>query len=164
VMEPALLDTDTLSEVMKGQDAQVQDHARQYLATFGTFTFSLMTRYEVLRGLKVRNAVRQLARFEQQCRRSHVLPLTDAIIVRAAEIYALLSQRGQLISDATSSLQRQPCTTTSSWSPRTGTIFSGFPASWSRVGVSNGTDAASAAVCQSPFTWVSPCASRRSSP
>ena len=99
-MEPALLDTDTLSEVMKGHDTHVQDIARQYLATFGAFTFSLMTRYEILRGLKARNAVRQLARFEQQCRRSHLLPLTDAIIVRAADIYALLYQRGQLISDA----------------------------------------------------------------
>jgi len=99
-MEPALLDTDTLSEVMKGHDAHVQGHARQYLAIFGAFTFSLMTRYEILRGLKARNAVRQLARFEQQCRRSHLLPLTDAIIVRAADIYALLYKRGQLVSDA----------------------------------------------------------------
>jgi tRNA(fMet)-specific endonuclease VapC len=98
--ELALLDTDTLSEVMKGRDANVRENARQYLATFGAFTFSIITRYEILRGLKARNAVRQLARFEQRCRRSQVLPLTDAIVVRAADIYALLYQRGQLISDA----------------------------------------------------------------
>jgi tRNA(fMet)-specific endonuclease VapC len=99
-MEPVLLDTDTLSEVIKGRDTHVRNHARQYLATFGVFTFSLITRYEILRGLKARNAVRQLERFEQQCRRSHVMPLTDAIIVRAADIYAALYRRGQLISDA----------------------------------------------------------------
>jgi tRNA(fMet)-specific endonuclease VapC len=99
-MEPALLDTDTLSEIMKGRNAHVRDNARQYLATFGRFTFSIMTRYEILRGLKARAATRQLARFEQRCQRSEVLPLTDAIIVRAADIYALLYQRGQLISDA----------------------------------------------------------------
>jgi hypothetical protein len=29
-MEPALLDTDTLSEIMKGIDPHVQDHARRY--------------------------------------------------------------------------------------------------------------------------------------
>ncbi len=99
-MRPALLDTDTLSEVMKRRDLHVLDNARQYLATFGRFTFSIMTRYEILRGLKARRADRQIARFEQRCQQSHVLPLTDDIIVRAADIYALLYQRGRLISDA----------------------------------------------------------------
>ena len=61
--ELALLDTDTLSEVMKGRDANVRENARQYLTIFGAFTFSIITRYEILRGLKARNAVRQLARF-----------------------------------------------------------------------------------------------------
>lgn len=99
-MERALLDTDTLSEVMKGRDAHVRENAWQYLATFGHFTFSIITRYEILRGLKARRATRQIARFEQRCQHSVVLPLTDAIIVRAADLYALLYQQGQLISDA----------------------------------------------------------------
>jgi hypothetical protein len=46
-MEPSLLDTDTLSEVMKGIDPQVQANARLYLRAFGRFTFSLITRYEI---------------------------------------------------------------------------------------------------------------------
>ena len=99
-MEPALLDTDTLSEIMKGVNPQVQDNARRYLTVFRHFTFSIMTRYEILRGLKARRATRQIARFEQRCQRSQVLPLTDDIIVQAAELYALLYQAGQLISDA----------------------------------------------------------------
>lgn len=49
-MEPALLDTDTLSEIMKQRDPHVQANARRYLATFSRFTFSIMTRYEILRG------------------------------------------------------------------------------------------------------------------
>ena len=49
-MEPSLLDTDTLSEIMKGFDQHVQDNARRYLAVFRHFTFSLITRYEILRG------------------------------------------------------------------------------------------------------------------
>lgn len=40
-MPPALLDTDTLSEVMKGQDPQVQRRACQYLASYGRFSFSI---------------------------------------------------------------------------------------------------------------------------
>ena len=55
-MPPALLDTDTLSEVMKGRDPQVQRRARQYLASYGCFTFSIITRYEILRGLKAKGA------------------------------------------------------------------------------------------------------------
>ena len=99
-MEPALLDTDTLSEIMKGVDRQVQDHARRYLTVFRHFTFSIITRYEILRGLKARRAARQMARFEQRWQRSQVLPLTDDILVQAADLYALLYQEGQLISDA----------------------------------------------------------------
>lgn len=99
-MEPSLLDTDTLSEVMKGVDQRVQDNARRYLTAFDHFTFSLITRYEILRGLKARRAIRQIVRFEQRCQHSVVLPLTDAIIVHAADLYALLHQEGQLVSDA----------------------------------------------------------------
>jgi tRNA(fMet)-specific endonuclease VapC len=99
-MDPSLLDTVTLSEVMKGVDTDVQDNARQYLRAFGHFTFSLITRYEILRGLKARRATRQIARFEQRCQQSVVLPITDEIIIQAADLYALLHQEGQLISDA----------------------------------------------------------------
>lgn len=99
-MPPALLDTDTLSEVMKGRDPQVQQHARQYLASYGCFTFSIITRYEILRGLRAQGAIRQIAAFEERCHKSNVLALTDEVIVQAANIYADLHQQGQLISDA----------------------------------------------------------------
>jgi hypothetical protein len=36
-MESALLDTDTLSEIMKGVDRHVQDHARRYLNAWCEF-------------------------------------------------------------------------------------------------------------------------------
>ncbi|MEO6908778.1 MAG: PIN domain-containing protein, partial [Abditibacteriaceae bacterium] len=49
---------------------------------------------------KAKNAVVQLARFENLCASTEILPITDAIIVRAANIYADLHQRGQLIGDA----------------------------------------------------------------
>jgi tRNA(fMet)-specific endonuclease VapC len=99
-MEPSLFDTDTLSEIMKGLDQHVRDHARRYLAVFHHFTFSIITRDEILRGLKARRATRQIARVEQRCQHSLVLLLTNDIIVQAADLYALLYQEGQLISDA----------------------------------------------------------------
>ncbi|MBI3972159.1 MAG: type II toxin-antitoxin system VapC family toxin [Chloroflexi bacterium] len=99
-MSPTLLDTDTLSEVIKGRNARVRQRAKEYLADHGQFTFSIITRYEILRGLKAKRANRQVAAFEVRCRESNVLPLTDEIVVAAAEIYADLYRTGRLISDA----------------------------------------------------------------
>jgi tRNA(fMet)-specific endonuclease VapC len=99
-MPVALIDTDTLSEIIKAHDPQVQRHSREYLASFSRFTFSIITRYEILRGLAAKAATRQVLAFEDRCRRSDILPLTDEIVVQAADIYGDLSRKGQLISDA----------------------------------------------------------------
>ncbi len=61
---------------------------------------SLITRYEVLRGLRAKNALVQIAAFDRLCAASEVLPLTNAVVRRAAGIYGDLHQRGQLIGDA----------------------------------------------------------------
>ena len=98
-MPKSLLDTDTLSAVIK-QNPTALSHSRSYLATYGLLTFSLITRYEVLRGLRAKNAIVQIAAFEKLCAVSEILPLTDAIVQRAAEIYGTLHQQGQLIGDA----------------------------------------------------------------
>lgn len=99
-LPPALLDTDTLSEILKAKDPQTLKKARNYLAQHGRFTFSLITRYEILRGLKAKRARTKLVDFKRFCRVSEILPLTDPIIGQAADLYADLKRRGQLISDA----------------------------------------------------------------
>lgn len=71
-MQLALLDTDTLSEIARGRDSNVQKHAQAYLTAFGQFTFSIITRYEILRGLKAKAATRQILAFEDRCRKSTV--------------------------------------------------------------------------------------------
>jgi tRNA(fMet)-specific endonuclease VapC len=96
---PVLLDTDILSAVMRQQAAALA-HARAYLAVHHHLTFSIITRYEILRGLHAKKATAQLAAFDRLCSVSTILPLTDAIVVRAATIYADLHQRGTLIGDA----------------------------------------------------------------
>jgi tRNA(fMet)-specific endonuclease VapC len=98
-MLPALIDTDTLSGVMKNQ-RQAMIYARTYLATHNRLTLSLMTRYEVLRGLRAKQAAVQEAAFERFCNANVVLPITDAIVVRAAAIYGDLHRQGALIGDA----------------------------------------------------------------
>jgi tRNA(fMet)-specific endonuclease VapC len=95
-----LLDTDVLSEVLKQRDDNVLQAARAYLDEWRWFTISVLTRYEILRGLRAKGAVRQELAFDALCRLSQVLPLTEPIAVRAAAIYADLQLRGELISDA----------------------------------------------------------------
>ncbi len=56
----ALLDTATLSEVMKGKDLYVHYHAREYFKTHGQFRISVITRHEILRGLKAKQATQQI--------------------------------------------------------------------------------------------------------
>lgn len=99
ISRQALLDTDVLSATMR-RNPQATERARLYLELHRRFTFSVITRYEVLRGLLAKEAVKQIATFDQLCATSWVLPVTDTIIVQAASIYADLYQRGELISDA----------------------------------------------------------------
>ena len=96
---PAVMDTDILSAIMRGNPSATE-RARFYLKTHRQFTFSILTRYEVLRGLLAKKDTRQLVTFGQLCATSRVLPLTDTIVVQGAAIYADLSQRGELIGDA----------------------------------------------------------------
>lgn len=96
---PVLLDTDVLSAVMRNEP-RATARARTYLLEHGRFTFSVITRYEVLRGLLVKGAVRQQLAFDRLCAASTVLPLTDEIVHYAAAIYAALHSRGALIGDA----------------------------------------------------------------
>src|SRR3954462_10341031 len=97
---PRLLDTVTLSEVIKGRDLGVLRRAREYLSAHGRFQFSIITRYEILRGLKAKDAFQQILAFDRQCAWSIVLPLNDGIIVQAAEIYGGLKKQGAIIGDA----------------------------------------------------------------
>ena len=97
--EPLVLDTDILSILLRRQPAVVAE-ARTYVAEHGRFTLSCITRYEILRGLKAKGASRQIDAFDAFCLASTVLPLTDAAVTKAAEIYARLMGRGELIPDA----------------------------------------------------------------
>ena len=96
---PVLLDTDILSAIMR-KNPDAMQKAREYLTSHQRFTISIITRYEILRGLKSKSATRQIEAFEAFCQQSSVLPLTDPVIHRAADIYAELHRGGQLIGDA----------------------------------------------------------------
>ena len=98
-MNKAVLDTDTLSAIMR-QESTALSQAQVYLSSYSRLTVSIVTRFEILRGLNAKNATSQAAAFNAMCQSMEVLPLTDAVIVRAADIYGKLHQTGQLIGDA----------------------------------------------------------------
>ncbi len=94
-----LWDTDVLSEYLKGKNPPVARRAAVYLNQYSKANYSLITRYEVLRGLKAKKATAQLRVFERFSRQQNVLPLTEDIIVLAADLWADLKRAGQLIGE-----------------------------------------------------------------
>ena len=99
-MDAVLLDTDMLNEVLKQKNANVVQHATNYLKHHGQFALSSMTRYELLRGLKEKAATAQLVRFDTFCQNTLVLPITNAILDRAADLWVAARRIGQAGRDA----------------------------------------------------------------
>ena len=96
VAEPVLLDTDTLSELSRG-NATVAAHAQTYLRAFGRFTISSVTVFERLRGY--RQAIRagkpfhrQLHAFEALVQNSVVLPFDENAAAVSSTIWAASSR------------------------------------------------------------------------
>jgi predicted nucleic acid-binding protein len=102
--EPVVLDTDTLSELSRGNPV-VRERALAYLAGFGRLTISAITVFERLRGyrLAIRNGKpfeRQLQAFEALVANCVVLPFDQEAASVAADIWsgAARGQR-QLLGD-----------------------------------------------------------------
>jgi tRNA(fMet)-specific endonuclease VapC len=94
-----LLDSDILSAIMRS-DAKAVAQSAQYLADYSQLSFSVITRFEILRGLKARAATTRVKSFDRFCAASEILAISDALVVLASDIYADLYRRGQLIGDA----------------------------------------------------------------
>jgi tRNA(fMet)-specific endonuclease VapC len=99
-MHKVILDTDILSEVIKQRNQNVVNNATSYLATFGLFTFSEMTRYEIRRGFLFANATAKLPAFENFCNHSQILPINEQTLFVAANLWVLAKQLGHPCSDA----------------------------------------------------------------
>jgi tRNA(fMet)-specific endonuclease VapC len=94
-----LLDTDTLSLFLRNQPA-VMKQAGEYLSEHQGFTFSVITHFEILRGLMAKDAQRQIEKFRVICEDSREINLSSGIVNKAAETYASLHRSGTLIGDA----------------------------------------------------------------
>jgi tRNA(fMet)-specific endonuclease VapC len=95
----ALLDTDTISQVMRGNSKALRQ-SEKYFETHGRFTFSAISAYEILRGVRLKRSVKLKAIFRSFSQKSELLKVTEAIAEQAADIYADLHQRGEPLPDA----------------------------------------------------------------
>ena len=98
-LREVVVDTDILSALMRNHPTVVAN-AKTYLAQYPQLSLSIITRYEILRGLKANNAKRRVTAFEEFCANNKILPITEDVVSQAAEIYADLYKRGALIGDA----------------------------------------------------------------
>jgi tRNA(fMet)-specific endonuclease VapC len=98
-MVETLLDSDTLSMIMRKHPATLAQ-AQAYFSIHQRFTFSIITQFEILRGLKAKGATTQQRVFRQAGRTHNILPLNEEVVIRASDIYADLYRRGDLIGDA----------------------------------------------------------------
>ena len=89
-----------LSEVIKLRNANVMQRTLAYTRWNSQLAFSSMTRYEILRGYRDSNATTQLARFEVFCQHSLILPVTDAVFDRAADLWVTARRGGRPNGDA----------------------------------------------------------------
>ncbi len=76
------------------------NHAASYLADHPRLSISIITYYEVLRGLRYVNIEGQLSLFENFAADNEIIPLDLEAVRKAAEVYASLRKQGQLINEA----------------------------------------------------------------
>jgi tRNA(fMet)-specific endonuclease VapC len=92
-----LLDTDILSEILKGKDPIVARHARAYREQHGQYTYTVLSVLEIVRGLRRVGAEGRLQTFLSSLGFDEVLPFDTDSAVLAGEIDASLASGGRPI-------------------------------------------------------------------
>ena len=93
MIKPSLLDTDILSEFLRG-NSKVIEKVDQHLNEYGFISLSIITYYEILNGLLYKDARKQIVKFEEFAGLNKVIPLTLPMAKAAATIQAELRKKG----------------------------------------------------------------------
>jgi len=94
-VKPSMIDTDTLSYFLR-HHPDIVEKFQQYLKKYDKINLSIISYYEMLGGLKHKDAYRQLDKFQVFMKDSTVLlPVTDYSCQIASEIYAMLRKQGK---------------------------------------------------------------------
>ncbi|MEB3215410.1 MAG: type II toxin-antitoxin system VapC family toxin [Nostocales cyanobacterium 94392] len=97
-MKPALVDTNILSLFFRNQ-ALVVEKFNEYTQKYSKINISIITYYEIVSGLKHRDAQKQLTSFLEFASYNVVLPLTIESTTISGEIYASLRKKGTPVDD-----------------------------------------------------------------
>lgn len=97
-MKPSMIDTDILSLFLKNHPKVVERFA-SYLTLYKKVSLSIITYYEIVSGLKHRDAEKKLLKFLEFASRNTVLPLTKESVTISGEIYAELRKTGNPLDD-----------------------------------------------------------------
>ena len=96
-MRLSILDTDILSEYLKGKDSKVVDCGTRYAREHAVFTFTSVTAFEILFGLESKNATSQLARDRGWFSRNEEVAPLAADFRMAATIKATAAKQGSIV-------------------------------------------------------------------
>lgn len=92
-MKPTLIDSDIISYFIKN-DEDIYDKFIAYIDEYDALNISIVTYYEVLRGLYHKNATRQIRIFEGLLSNCNIIDLTVESAQISATEYARLKSRG----------------------------------------------------------------------
>ena len=96
-MVKALLDTDILSEYLKGHNKAVANHAASYALQHGVFAFTSVTVYEIVYGLELKAATNQLKKALAWLNQNEQITPTGADYLAAATIKATARKQGSIL-------------------------------------------------------------------
>jgi tRNA(fMet)-specific endonuclease VapC len=116
-MAKALLDTDILSEVLRGKNEVVRRQAETYLSQHGQLTISVLSVVEVVKGFERLQRQAEIDRFLAEVEGMEVLALSSEPAVLAGRMYGALERAGMPIGRIDRWSRRSPCRTIWSWSP-----------------------------------------------
>ncbi|MDR3691582.1 MAG: PIN domain-containing protein [Fimbriimonas sp.] len=96
-MPNVILDTDILSEYLKGHDSNVVKHGDAYAETHTRFTFTSVTAYEMAFGMEAKGATKQLKQtLEWLSHNEQILPIEDDYLT-AARIKGKARRQGNTV-------------------------------------------------------------------
>lgn len=96
-MTRALLDTDILSEYLKGHDRTVVRHAASYARKHGVFSFTSVTVHEIVYGLELKGAASQLQKALLWLNRNEQITPSAEDYLQAAVTKAAARKQGSII-------------------------------------------------------------------
>jgi len=95
--DKVILDTDILSEYLKGHNATVAGRAASYAIDHGVFTFTSVTVYEIVYGLELKGASSQLKKAMAWLKQNEeITPIADDYLF-AATFKATARKQGSVV-------------------------------------------------------------------